>query len=76
MLEEKGEVLPQELISQEQEMSDTISSEEGLAGVDEDPVAAERRNKIKDAMLHAWTCYEKYAWGFDELKVYTPDTYS
>lgn len=68
MLEEKGEVLPQELISQEQEMSDTISSEEGLAGVDEDPVAAERRNKIKDAMLHAWTCYEKYAWGFDELK--------
>ena len=39
--------------------------------VDKDPVAAERREKIKDAMLHAWTCYEKYAWGMDELLVCT-----
>lgn len=37
--------------------------------VDKDPVAAERRERVKDAMRHAWTCYEKYAWGMDELKV-------
>jgi mannosyl-oligosaccharide alpha-1,2-mannosidase len=36
--------------------------------VDNDPVAAERRERVKDAMRHAWTCYEKYAWGMDELK--------
>jgi hypothetical protein len=36
-------------------------------------VAAERRDKVKDAMLHAWNSYEKYAWGMDELKVYTHD---
>lgn len=40
-----------------------------VTDVDEDPVAAERREKVKDAMLHAWTCYEKYAWGMDELLV-------
>jgi hypothetical protein len=25
---------------------------------------------VKAAMLHAWSSYEKYAWGFDELQVY------
>lgn len=75
MLEEKGEVLFQELILQEQEMSDIISSEEGLVGVDEDLVVVERCNKIKDVMLYVWICYEKYVWGFDEFKVYIFDIY-
>lgn len=30
---------------------------------------AQRREKVKDAMLHAWSSYEKYAWGHDELQV-------
>ncbi|PWA85792.1 alpha-mannosidase [Artemisia annua] len=33
-----------------------------------DPVEAERREKVKDAMIHAWSSYEKYAWGHDELQ--------
>lgn len=37
--------------------------------VKDDPLDIERREKVKDAMLHAWTCYEKYAWGQDELQV-------
>ncbi|XP_017410392.1 mannosyl-oligosaccharide 1,2-alpha-mannosidase MNS1 isoform X2 [Vigna angularis] len=36
--------------------------------VEEDPISKQRRDKIKDAMLHAWTSYETYAWGKDELK--------
>ncbi|XP_021893165.1 mannosyl-oligosaccharide 1,2-alpha-mannosidase MNS1-like isoform X2 [Carica papaya] len=36
--------------------------------VKDDPLDIERREKVKDAMLHAWTCYEKYAWGQDELQ--------
>ncbi|RZB55448.1 Mannosyl-oligosaccharide 1,2-alpha-mannosidase MNS1 [Glycine soja] len=36
--------------------------------VEEDPINIRRRDKVKDAMLHAWTSYEKYAWGKDELK--------
>ncbi len=36
----------------------------------EDPVMEDRRNQVKAAMLHAWSSYEKYAWGFDELQVY------
>ncbi|KAM7259841.1 hypothetical protein ACFE04_015582 [Oxalis oulophora] len=36
--------------------------------VKDDPIEAERREKVKEAMLHAWTSYEKYAWGFDELQ--------
>eukprot|EP00250_Pteridium_aquilinum_P012694 c20880_g1_i1 orf=430-2277(+) len=34
---------------------------------DKDAVARERRDKVKDAMVHAWGSYEKYAWGMDEL---------
>ncbi|GKE10885.1 mannosyl-oligosaccharide 1,2-alpha-mannosidase MNS1-like protein [Tanacetum coccineum] len=37
-------------------------------GVAVDPVEAERREKVKDAMIHAWSSYEKYAWGHDELQ--------
>ncbi|KAG1364145.1 mannosyl-oligosaccharide 1,2-alpha-mannosidase MNS1 [Cocos nucifera] len=33
-----------------------------------DPVNKERREKVKEAMLHAWNSYEKYAWGQDELQ--------
>ncbi|KAF9662952.1 hypothetical protein SADUNF_Sadunf18G0107700 [Salix dunnii] len=40
---------------------------------DDDPVSVERREKVKEAMLHAWTSYEKYAWGHDELQPQTKD---
>ncbi|XP_008789604.1 mannosyl-oligosaccharide 1,2-alpha-mannosidase MNS1-like [Phoenix dactylifera] len=36
--------------------------------VDIDPINKERREKVKEAMLHAWNSYEKYAWGQDELQ--------
>ncbi|WCJ42300.1 Mannosyl-oligosaccharide 1 2-alpha-mannosidase MNS2 [Euphorbia peplus] len=36
-----------------------------------DSISEERRGKVKDAMLHAWSCYEKYAWGHDELQPQT-----
>ncbi|XP_030456478.2 mannosyl-oligosaccharide 1,2-alpha-mannosidase MNS1-like [Syzygium oleosum] len=39
--------------------------------VGDDPVISVRREKVKDAMLHAWTSYEKYAWGFDQLQPQT-----
>lgn len=32
-------------------------------------VNVQRRKEVKGAMLHAWTSYEKYAWGDDELQV-------
>jgi len=78
LLTERGESLPKELEFQEQGTSGSKGSGQGLPAkkkpalndVDEDPVAAERRDKVKDAMLHAWASYEKYAWGMDELKVY------
>ncbi|XP_028774139.1 mannosyl-oligosaccharide 1,2-alpha-mannosidase MNS1-like isoform X2 [Neltuma alba] len=38
-----------------------------------DPITIQRREKVKDAMLHAWTSYEKYAWGKDELQPQTRD---
>lgn len=34
-----------------------------------DSINNERREKVKEAMLHAWNSYEKYAWGQDELQV-------
>jgi mannosyl-oligosaccharide alpha-1,2-mannosidase len=35
-----------------------------------DPVNNARREKVKEAMLHAWNSYVKYAWGQDELQVF------
>ncbi|KAL9265777.1 Mannosyl-oligosaccharide 1,2-alpha-mannosidase MNS2-like protein [Drosera capensis] len=32
------------------------------------PIALERREKEEEAVLHAWSSYEKYAWGQDELQ--------
>ncbi|KAL6652075.1 hypothetical protein ACP70R_011000 [Stipagrostis hirtigluma subsp. patula] len=36
--------------------------------VEIDPINNERREKVKEAMLHAWSSYVKYAWGMDELQ--------
>ncbi|XVF23212.1 hypothetical protein REPUB_Repub13aG0017500 [Reevesia pubescens] len=33
-----------------------------------DPIEMQRREKVKEAMVHAWSSYEKYAWGNDELQ--------
>lgn len=69
LLKERGETLPKELEFQEPEkiVSSNTKKRQVSNDVDEDPVAAERRDKVKDAMLHAWSSYEKYAWGMDEL---------
>jgi len=34
----------------------------------DDPVNNARREKVKEAMLHAWNSYVTYAWGQDELQ--------
>ncbi|KAK6118710.1 hypothetical protein DH2020_047515 [Rehmannia glutinosa] len=34
----------------------------------DDPIDLQRREKVKDAMIHAWSSYETYAWGHDELQ--------
>lgn len=46
-----------------------IKKKEGDNLEDEDPISIERRQKVKEAMLHAWNSYENYAWGQDELEV-------
>lgn len=35
----------------------------------DDPIDIQRREKVKEAMLHAWRSYETHAWGQDELQV-------
>ncbi|CAM6032388.1 unnamed protein product [Sphagnum compactum] len=44
------------------------SEQEGIEKETEDPITEYRRSQVKAAMLHAWSSYEKYAWGFDELQ--------
>lgn len=41
----------------------------GIKAFVEDPIDIQRKQKVKDAMIHAWSSYEKYAWGQDELQV-------
>ncbi|CAL9009420.1 unnamed protein product [Prunus brigantina] len=36
--------------------------------VPNDPIDIQRQEKVKEAMIHAWSSYEKYAWGQDELQ--------
>ncbi|XP_043273662.1 mannosyl-oligosaccharide 1,2-alpha-mannosidase IA-like isoform X2 [Venturia canescens] len=38
-----------------------------VGGEDKDPVARERRNKVKEMMKHGWDNYVRYAWGKNEL---------
>ncbi|CAI9753822.1 unnamed protein product [Fraxinus pennsylvanica] len=41
------------------------------SNVSDDPIDTQRREKVRDAMIHAWSSYEKYAWGQDELQPQT-----
>ncbi|KAG4158229.1 hypothetical protein ERO13_D02G107700v2 [Gossypium hirsutum] len=41
--------------------------------VPNDPVEMQRREKVKEAMVHAWSSYERYAWGNDELQPQAKD---
>ena len=34
-----------------------------------EPIEIQQREKVKEAMIHAWSSYEKYAWSQDELQV-------
>ena len=36
----------------------------------DDPISVQRRERVKNAMIHAWSSYEKFAWGHDELQVW------
>ncbi|KAJ8770480.1 hypothetical protein K2173_017971 [Erythroxylum novogranatense] len=47
---------------------DSRSSKPSKKVISEDPLDIQRREKVKDAMIHAWSSYEKYAWGHDELQ--------
>ncbi|KAK7265209.1 hypothetical protein RJT34_32825 [Clitoria ternatea] len=47
---------------------ETVNKFTKSTSVEDDPISLQRREKVRDAMLHAWTSYEKYAWGKDELK--------
>lgn len=48
---------------------DTDTDASKKIGTEDDSITVQRREKVKGAMLHAWTSYEKYAWGKDELQV-------
>ncbi|XP_043580607.1 uncharacterized protein LOC122566840 isoform X2 [Bombus pyrosoma] len=39
-----------------------------VGGEDKDPIARERRNKVKEMMKHGWDNYVRYAWGKNELR--------
>lgn len=40
-------------------------------GEDPDSLVREKRNKVKEMMIHAWDNYKLYAWGKNELKPIT-----
>ncbi|XP_026296271.1 uncharacterized protein LOC100576383 isoform X4 [Apis mellifera] len=39
-----------------------------VGGEDKDPIARERRDKVKEMMKHGWDNYVRYAWGKNELR--------
>ncbi|KAF8103900.1 hypothetical protein N665_0182s0008 [Sinapis alba] len=54
-------------------VSEDVSVNSTLKDVQEDPADAQRMQRVKEAMVHAWSSYEKYAWGQDELQPQTKD---
>ncbi|XP_076920775.1 mannosyl-oligosaccharide 1,2-alpha-mannosidase MNS1-like [Bidens hawaiensis] len=66
---ELGELKHEDVVSVKKTNTTTTKVDmKKMDGVATDPIEAQRREKVKDAMLHAWTSYEKYAWGHDELQ--------
>jgi hypothetical protein len=69
----KGEGKTFQLDGEDESSSKTAqqgkSEQEGVEKEIEDPITEYRRSQVKAAMQHAWSSYEKYAWGFDELQV-------
>ena len=61
----------EELKSMHEDAFNLVSTESrhSSRAVPDDPVDIQRRQKVKEAMIHAWSSYEKYAWGHDELQV-------
>jgi hypothetical protein len=48
-------------------MSEARPLPDDLTGWVKRPADMARRDAVKGAMQHAWSSYEKYAWGSDEL---------
>ncbi|GMI78615.1 ALPHA-MANNOSIDASE IB, alpha-mannosidase 1 [Hibiscus trionum] len=61
------EVEVSKLTDEVRQLQDTLEELKSKA-VPEDPIEMQRREKVKEAMVHAWSSYEKYAWGNDELQ--------
>ncbi|VFQ63381.1 unnamed protein product [Cuscuta campestris] len=59
-----GRVVPHEITLDGENQADTAKEKDVI----DDPADAQRREKVKDAMRHAWSSYETYAWGHDELQ--------
>ncbi|KAJ9689333.1 hypothetical protein PVL29_014825 [Vitis rotundifolia] len=53
------------------QLSDRVSEPAKESIGQDDPTNFWRREQVKDAMIHAWSSYEKYAWGQDELQPQT-----
>ncbi|KAL6331920.1 hypothetical protein AAG906_020269 [Vitis piasezkii] len=53
------------------QLSDRVSEPAKESIGQDDPTNFQRREQVKDAMIHAWSSYEKYAWGQDELQPQT-----
>lgn len=64
LLSDKG---PEFVRRQVESKIESLHHMQGENFEDNDVVARERRDKVKAAMVHAWSSYEKYAWGMDEL---------
>ncbi|KAL8170761.1 hypothetical protein V2J09_022565 [Rumex salicifolius] len=62
-------------VNQLQNELEELKETKGAAAVGkatpDDPIEMQRREKVKEAMLHAWSSYEKYAWAQDELQPQT-----
>ncbi|KAL5756783.1 hypothetical protein ACOSP7_021216 [Xanthoceras sorbifolium] len=60
------------LHNMQEELKDSSGNTIGnINKVVDDPIDIQRREKVKEAMIHAWSSYEKYAWGQDELQPQT-----
>ncbi|EOY32061.1 hypothetical protein SCA6_011162 [Theobroma cacao] len=67
----RGSGVEKKIIEIGDDDDDNNNIKKQVAKDDGDPINIERRQKVKDAMLHAWNSYEKYAWGQDELQPQT-----
>uniref|UniRef100_A0A336LEB7 alpha-1,2-Mannosidase n=1 Tax=Culicoides sonorensis TaxID=179676 RepID=A0A336LEB7_CULSO len=67
---------PKKFLDESKSQGNLNLIQSNVIGEGDDHVNKNRRDKIREMMIHAWTGYKKYAWGANELRPVSKKPYN